>query len=86
MEYITACDKSTINLTLHSLTFINPEGTIGETERSDSTWIETSAQKPYIAFVMTMGNTDRADKLFIAEKNVLSIYNPCSDVLGNIQY
>jgi hypothetical protein len=72
--YITACNKSIVNLTLHSLTFINPEGTIGEMERPDSTWIETNAQKPYIAFVMSMGKTDRADKLFIAEENVYSIH------------
>jgi hypothetical protein len=80
--HITACDK---NLTLHSLTFINPEGTIGEMERSDSTWIETNAKKPYIAFMMSMGNTDQTDK-FVAEKNVLPMHEPYSDVLGNIQY
>ena len=83
-ERTIACDES-INLTLHSLMFINPEGTIGEMERSDSTWIETSAEKPYVAFLMTMGNPDQIDNLFIAEKNVFSLGQLSSDVLEILQ-
>lgn len=84
-EYITARDKSIINLTLHALPFINPEGTIGETQPSEGTWIETNAHKPYIAFVMSMGNTDRENKLFVAEKNVYTLHYLQSDVLGRLQ-
>ena len=73
--YVTAYDKSMINLTLHALPFINPEGAIGETQQSEGTWIETNAHKPYIAFVMSMGNNDRENKLFVAEKNVYSGIN-----------
>ena len=74
-----------MNLTLHSLTFINPEGTVGDVESSNFSWMETSSQKPYIAIVMTMGNTDQDDNLFIAEENVFPMYSLHSDVLERLQ-
>ena len=63
---------SSLKLTLHSLAFINPATNIIGDENLVNHWIKVSADKPYIAFTMSMGNTSLSDKsqLFIPGKPV----------------
>ena len=63
----THCSESlNVRLTLHALKFINPGGVASVTD-DDKRWIEPSEHKPYIAFAMSMGDTERKERLFIAE-------------------
>jgi hypothetical protein len=60
-----------VRLLLHSLKLLNPTGIPDRGSPSDS-WMTPNEDKPYIAFAMSMGKTDRKEKLFIAEENVNS--------------
>ena len=60
-----------VRLTLNKFKFINPGGIPGEGDIPDDAWIETTKDKPFIAFAMSMGNTSRQTKLFVGEKNVI---------------
>ena len=60
-----------VRLTLHSLKFLNPEGIPDKGSPSNS-WMGPTQDKPYVAFAMRMGMTDREQNLFVAEKNVNS--------------
>lgn len=63
-------------LTLHALKFINPDGVHTAGTDNDECWIRPTADKPYIAFAMSMGQTKRKEKLFVAEKDVTSYTSP----------
>jgi hypothetical protein len=56
-----------VRLTLNAVKFINPEGVFSAIDAGDC-WIRPSEKKPYIAFAMSMGQTERQDKLFVAEE------------------
>lgn len=66
-----------VRLTLHKLKFINPKGIPSSGDISDDAWIQTTIDKPFIAFAMSMGNTHRKEKLFVGEQNVI----PCTYIL-----
>lgn len=68
----TKGDDATVRLTLHKLKFINPGGIPGSGDISNDAWVETTKDKPFIAFAMSMGNTTRTTKLFVGEENVTS--------------
>ena len=70
-----ASKSSNLKLTLHSLTFINPSTNVLCDENLVGHWVQTSADKPYIAFSMSMGNTSLSDELFIPEKSVCKLKN-----------
>jgi hypothetical protein len=58
-----------VRLTLHALKFINPSGVASVSlSADDDRWIEFSEDKPYIAFAMSMAETDRSKNLFAAEE------------------
>jgi hypothetical protein len=61
-----------VRLTLHKLKFINPRGIPGSGDISDDAWIQTTQDKPFIAFAMSMGDTERHNKLFLGEEKVIS--------------
>lgn len=68
-----------IKLTLNAVKFINPGGVACAVD-DDERWIEPSESKPYIAFAMSIGQTERKVDLFIAEE---VSFHPCSShVLG----
>jgi hypothetical protein len=69
------CKNSNLKLTLHSLNFINPSNNVISDKRLVDHWVKVSADKPYIAFSMSMGNTSLSDmsQLFIPEKSVCSL-------------
>ena len=68
---ICACNKNlNVRLTLHSLKFLNPAGIPDGGSSSHDSWIASSEDKPFIAFAMSMGMTDRKEDLFIGEENV----------------
>jgi len=68
----TCCDRNlNVRLTLHALKFINPNGVTSATG-DDECWIKPSEDKPYIAFAMSMGETEREQNLFVGEKDVRS--------------
>jgi hypothetical protein len=72
----THCDHNlNVRLTLHALKFINPDGVTSATG-NDECWIRPSEDKPYIAFAMSMGETEREENLFVAEKDVSSYTAP----------
>ena len=72
----THCDHNlNVRLTLHALKFINPDGVASATG-NDECWIKPSEDKPYIAFAMSMGETEREENLFVAEKDVRSCTSP----------
>jgi hypothetical protein len=52
------------------LKFINPSGvaSVATDDDDDECWIEFSEDKPYIAFAMSMAQTQRTDNLFAAEE------------------
>jgi hypothetical protein len=60
-----------VRLTLHALKFINPDGVASATGNNEC-WIRPSEDKPYIAFAMSMGETERKENLFVAEKDARS--------------
>jgi hypothetical protein len=66
-----------VRLTLHKLKFINPQGIPGSGDISDDAWIQTTKDKPFIAFAMSMGKTERDSDLFVGEEKVIS----CIDIL-----
>jgi len=53
------------------LKFINPDGVTSATGDNEC-WIKPSGDKPYIAFGMSMGEMEREQNLFVAEKDVQS--------------
>jgi len=64
-----------VRLTLYALKFINPSGVVSAVAADasavaadDKCWIEFSEDKPYIAFAMSMAQTQRTDNLFAAEE------------------
>jgi hypothetical protein len=59
--------ESDVRLTLHAVKFINPDGVVSATD-SEGRWIQSSKDKPYIAFAMSMGQTDRTADFFIGEE------------------
>ena len=61
-----------VRLTLHKLKFLNPEVIPGSGDIADDAWIQTTKDKPFIAFAMSMGDTEREDHLFLGEENVIS--------------
>ena len=65
--------SSNLKLTLHSLAFINPSTNIMSDENLVDHWVKTSADKPYIAFAMSMGKTAAESQLFIPEKSVCKL-------------
>jgi hypothetical protein len=67
----------TIRLALHKLKFINSKGTPRSGDVSDNAWIQTTKDKPFIAFAMSMGDTKRKSDLFVGEKTVI----PCICIL-----
>lgn len=67
------CKSSNLKLTLHSLSFINPSTNIISDESLVNHWVKTSADKPYIAFSMSMGDTTDTSQLFIAEESVCKL-------------
>ena len=67
------CKNSNLKLTLHSLTFINPSTNVISDENLVDHWVKASADKPYIAFTMSMGNTSDTSQLFIPEKPVYKL-------------
>ena len=72
----THCDPNlNVRLTLHALKFINPDGVASATG-NDECWINPSEDKPYVAFAMSMGETEREKNLFVAEKDVRSCTFP----------
>ena len=64
-------ENVTVKLTLHKFKFINPEGIPGSGDIPDDAWIQTTKDKPFIAFAMSMGDTARETDLFVGEKNVI---------------
>ena len=62
--------NSNLKLTLHSLGFINSSPTVISDENLVDHWVKVSADKPYIAFAMSMGHTSETSQLFIPEKSV----------------
>ena len=65
----THCDKGlNIRLTLHALKFINPDSVTSATD-NDEYWVKPSEDMPYIAFAMSMGQTEREENLFVGEKD-----------------
>ena len=71
-KYTHCDDNLNIRLTLHALKFINPDGVYAAGTDNDECWIKPTADKPYIAFAMSMGQTERKENLFVAEKDVTS--------------
>ena len=69
------CKNANLKLTLHSLGFINPSTNVVSDENLVNHWVEASADKPYIAFTMSMGNVFLSDtsQLFIPEKTVCKL-------------
>jgi hypothetical protein len=65
-QYVHNKESLDVRLTLHAVKFINPGGVVSATD-SEGRWIQSSEDKPYIAFAMSMGQTDRATDLFIGE-------------------
>ena len=65
--YTHANDSLNVRLTLNAVKFINPGGVASVTD-DDERWIKFSEQKPYIAFAMSMAQTDRTGDLFVAEQ------------------
>ncbi len=72
-----ARNGSNLELNLHSLSFINPSTNVVCDKNLVDHWIKVSADKPYIAFTMSMGNTSLSDtsQLFIPEKLVCKLNN-----------
>jgi hypothetical protein len=71
-QSVKSNNKSNLALTLHSLKFVNPK-VVSKNMDLDGHWIESSRKKPYIAFVMSLGDTNHGKNLFVAENNVLSL-------------
>jgi hypothetical protein len=71
----SASRSSNLKLTLHSLGFINPSTNLISDENLVDHWVKPSADKPYIAFSMSMGDTslDDTSQLFIPEKSVCEL-------------
>jgi hypothetical protein len=65
--------SSNLRLTLHSLGFINPSTNIISDDNLVDHWVKASADKPYIAFAMSMGKTATESQLFIPEKSVCKL-------------
>jgi hypothetical protein len=79
-SYYTHANRSlTVRLTLNAVKFINPGGVASVTDDPER-WIEFSEDKPYIAFAMSMAQTERTGDLFAAEK--ISSHSFLFDVLG----
>jgi hypothetical protein len=76
-HYVHSNDSLNVRLTLNAVKFINPGGVVSATD-TEGHWIESSADKPFIAFAMSMGNTDRDNKLFIGEE--VNSYQCISDL------
>ena len=68
---VSVGDNVLVKLTLHSLKFINFKGIPSSRDISDDAWIQTSKDKPFIAFAMSMGDTNREEDLFVGEKSVI---------------
>ena len=83
-KYAHCDDNLNVRLTLHALKFINPDSVISATD-NDEVWVRPSEDKPYIAFAMSMGQTERKDDLFLAEKDVSS-YTPSYYLLGSREF
>ena len=65
--YTHANHSLNVRLTLNALKFINPSG-VASVAADDKCWIEFSEDKPYIAFAISMAQTDRSEHLFAAEE------------------
>lgn len=59
-----------VRLTLNALKFISPSSVASADDgpADDERWIEFSEDKPYIAFAMSMAQTDRSENIFAAEE------------------
>jgi hypothetical protein len=64
-----------VRLTLHSLKFLNPAGIPDKRGTPVDFWIESTKGKPFIAFAMSIGKTDRKAELFMGEENVSFFLN-----------
>ena len=73
MENKAGSKSSNLKLTLHSLAFINPSTNIIGDDNLVDHWVNVSADKPYIAFTMSMGNTALLIALPIPEKSVCKL-------------
>ena len=69
-----------VRLTLHAVKFINPSG-VASVTNDDERWIKPSESKPFIAFAMSMEQTERKTNLLIAEE--VSSHTCPSHVLGS---
>jgi len=67
---ITSVENVTIKLGLEKLKFINSKGIPG----SGDAWPQTTKDKPFIAFAMSMGDTERETDLFVGEKKVIPLH------------
>jgi hypothetical protein len=65
-QYAHSKESLDVRFRLHEVKFINPGGVVSATD-SEGLWIQSSEDKPYIAFAMSMGQTDRNTDLFIGE-------------------
>lgn len=66
---ITSVEKNVnVRLTLNKFKFINPGGIPGSGDIPEDVWIQTTNDKPFIAFAMSMGDTARETNLFVGEK------------------
>ena len=79
-KYTHSNENLNIRLTLHAVKFINPDGVYSARTNDDQCWIRPTADKPYIAFAMSMKQIERTENLFVAEKNV-TFYTSRSDLL-----
>ena len=59
-----------VALNLNKFKFINPDGIPGPVDISDDAWVQTGPEKPFIAFAMSLGDTERQADLFIGEESV----------------
>ena len=65
--YYTHSDPNlNLRLTLNALKFLNPAGVTSVVDEPEL-WIEPNESKPYIAFAMSIGDTEREGDLFVAE-------------------
>jgi len=65
---MTETIKGNMYLKLNELTFISKS--TDPDDWSSFRWVESTARQPFIAFIMSMGDTNRSNDLFISEKPV----------------
>lgn len=78
-KYTHSNSNLDVRLTLNAVKFINPSG-VSSVTNDDERWIKPSESKPFIAFAMSMEQTERKTKLLVAEE--VSSHTCPSYVLG----